>query len=103
MALGDGSAPRRRLRAQAEGTSVRTDLAQAGGDGDRAGGELDQGRVEPGAPEGDRDRQLPDRAGPGSGRDLQDDRANADEGSAVEREGDVHADGGVQVVDDRPD
>ena len=65
--------------------SLRADLAAAGRDGHRPGGQLDQGRVEPGAAEGVGDRQLPDRAGPGSRRGVRAAQGGPDERPAVGR------------------
>ena len=63
-------AARRALRHAGGRRPQRADVAAAGRDHHRAGSEFDQERVEPGATEGDRDRELPHRAGPGSRRGV---------------------------------
>ena len=96
--------PRRRSLLDAGRRShLRTNLAQAGGDGHRAGGEFDQERVESGAAEGDGDRELPYRAGSGSGGSTRAADGLPVGRSAVGREGDGEATGRGEVVDDRPD
>ena len=97
--------PARRRPGHGEGCfALRADLAQAGGDGHRPGGQLDQGAVQPGAAASVGDRQLPHRAGPGPEAGVRAAEGGADEGSAVGGQGDGEAAGQAgEVVDDRPE